>query len=190
MAVITFNDAYRLALEAGATEDEARTLAAIAGAESSYNTEIHGDIGLQDATWGPSVGLWQIRSVKSQTGTGDVRDINKLADPVENAKSALSILRSQGWKAWSTYTNGSYKKYLDGKVSAAVGPSTAASTASHALGANLAAKVGPGSVLAQTAGFLSGKPASETLGHLTSSTGDSLGSRLDQIMSFLGGTHV
>lgn len=71
------------------------------------------------------------------------------------------------------------------------GVGTVASTVEnkeHALGANLAAKVTAGNVLAQTQGFLTGKKPSETLGHLTSPSGDSLGSRLEQIMDFIGGS--
>jgi hypothetical protein len=72
-----------------------------------------GDIGLQNGTWGPSVGLWQIRSLKAQYGTGGDRDASRLTDPAFNAKAMVSISGAgANWRPWSTYTHGSYKKYL------------------------------------------------------------------------------
>jgi hypothetical protein len=75
---------------------------AIALAESGGNPNKPGDVGLQTAHWGPSLGLWQIRSVKSESGKGTVRDATRLKDPTFNAKSMYSI--SNGGKNWGPWT--------------------------------------------------------------------------------------
>jgi hypothetical protein len=75
---------------------------AVATAESGRDPGKKGDIGLQNATWGPSVGLWQIRSLKAEKGKGTVRDETKLTDPVFNAKAMVSISKSGAdWSPWS-----------------------------------------------------------------------------------------
>jgi hypothetical protein len=106
---------YALARNAGLPAVAATLATAVALAESGGRTDAMGDVGLQDATWGPSVGLWQIRSLKAQYGTGQPRDASRLTDPQFNASSMASI--SGGGKnfgPWSTYKNGAYKKYLLG----------------------------------------------------------------------------
>lgn len=103
---------FSLARGAGFDPATAVLMVAIAGAESGWNPEAVGDVGLQDATWGPSVGLWQVRSLRAQSGTGRERDETRLKNPEFNAKAAYTIFKSQGLGAWSAYTNGSYKSYL------------------------------------------------------------------------------
>jgi hypothetical protein len=91
------------AYQAGITSQSGLQAAiAIALAESGGNPNATGDVALQNATWGPSLGLWQIRSVKAETGTGSVRDANQLKNPSFNAKSMHSI--SSGGKNWSPWT--------------------------------------------------------------------------------------
>jgi hypothetical protein len=101
---------YTLAHNAGFDAATSAIMVGISSAESEgFQTDILGDVDLEDATWGPSVGLWQIRSLKAQTGTGGPRDVTRLTDPVFNAQSAYSIYKGQGLKAWTTYTDGAYK---------------------------------------------------------------------------------
>lgn len=64
---------------------------AIAMAESGGDPTKLGDLTLQDSEWGPSVGLWQIRSRKAEKGKGSTRDADRLTDPAFNAKSMMSI---------------------------------------------------------------------------------------------------
>lgn len=119
---------YTLARNAGLSPAAATTATAVALAESGGRTDAVGDVSLEDATWGPSVGLWQIRSLKAQTGTGQPRDASRLTDPQFNAASMASI--SGGGKsfgAWTTYTKGTYKKYVDEVGSTQVTASDAAS---------------------------------------------------------------
>jgi len=81
--------------------------------EFQANFSAVGDQELADEIWGFSYGGFQIRSLRSQKGTGGLRDEEKLLTPRFNCKSAVKIKRSWGsWKAWSTYTSGMYKAYL------------------------------------------------------------------------------
>ena len=112
MAVISPAQAYTLARNAGFNPAAAAIMAAIAGGESGYRTDAEGDKGITTSVWGPSVGLWQIRSLKADTGTGRPRDASRLKDPVFNAKAAYSVYKSQGYNAWSVYSSGAYRKFL------------------------------------------------------------------------------
>ena len=87
---------------------------AIAIAESSLNQNAVGDISLQTEKWGPSVGLWQIRTLKpAYLHLEPVRDYTKLFNPLENAKAAYQISKGgTDFSAWSTYVNNSYAKYI------------------------------------------------------------------------------
>lgn len=131
-------DIYNLARSAGFSVDQAVIATAVALAESSGNPNNIGDVGLQNATWGPSIGLWQIRSVKAETGKGSSRDASHLKDPVFNAQAAYAISNhGTNWEPWTTFTNGAYKGTLP-RVLAALGvtsgqqpPDTAAGGTSY-----------------------------------------------------------
>jgi LysM domain-containing protein/lysozyme-like protein len=71
-----------------------------------------GDLDLVNDTWGPSFGGFQIRSLKSQKGTGQYRDGDELLKVAFNCESARTIYLNSGWGAWSTYSSGMYKAYL------------------------------------------------------------------------------
>lgn len=87
-------------------------MSAIAMAESNGgNPRAHNPIPPDD-----SYGLWQINMIgkygparRKQFG---ITSNDALYNPSINAKAAAIILKEQGVKAWSTYTNGAYKKYL------------------------------------------------------------------------------
>jgi hypothetical protein len=114
VATLTPAQIYSLAMNAGFSAANAAVATAIALAESGGRTEAQGDLGLQNGTWGPSVGLWQIRSLKAETGKGTPRDASKLTDPQFNAQAAYVISNGgANFKPWTTYTNGAYKKKLD-----------------------------------------------------------------------------
>jgi hypothetical protein len=122
MATLSPSQIYTLLLQGGFAPDDARMMTAIAAAESSRNPGAVGDVGLQTATWGPSVGLFQIRTLKAETGTGSDRDIQRLMNnPAEQVKAALNISNGgRNLRPWSTYTNGSYRKFLDEPLQAGV----------------------------------------------------------------------
>jgi len=104
--------AYQLARDEGFSRAGAYTMAGIAGGESGYCTQAKGDKRIQTAKWGPSVGPWQIRSLKADRGTGRARDELALTDPVFNAKVAREVYLAQGFPAWGAYTNGTFRQFL------------------------------------------------------------------------------
>lgn len=136
--------AARAAYNAGFRGDSLVTAVAIAGAESSYNPGAVGDVGLQNSKWGPSVGMWQNRTLKNPeqwSGVDRKRDINQIGGSgnlQNNANIAYDISKNgTNFRPWSTFTDGAYKKYLDGAKTAvdnmcnpnpAPAPNTIAST--------------------------------------------------------------
>ena len=106
---------FTLLQQGGFSREQARTMTAIAQAESARDPGAVGDIGLQNRTFGPSVGLFQIRTVKAETGKGTDRDIEHLTGNVQaQVKAALHISNNgTNFRPWSTFTSGSFRKFLD-----------------------------------------------------------------------------
>ena len=71
-----------------------------------------GDEHLMDATWDASYGLYMVRALRAERGTGLPRDRTRLADPEFNCRSALIIFHAQGFNAWTVYQTGQHKAYL------------------------------------------------------------------------------
>jgi hypothetical protein len=106
---------YALARDVGQLDPAAAAVAtAVALAESGGRTDAEGDIGLQDGKWGPSIGLWQIRSLKAEYGKGQsVRDGARLKDPQFNAFAMATISNhGKNFNPWTTFTSGKYKSQL------------------------------------------------------------------------------
>lgn len=122
MARLTYAQVYALARRTGLDHPKAIIATAIAGGESGLDPAAVGDRSLQTATWGPSVGLWQVRSLNADTGTGRTRDRTRLADPAFNARSMFSISEGgRDWSPWSVYKSGTYRKHLPAAQAAAGG---------------------------------------------------------------------
>jgi hypothetical protein len=100
-----------------------QTAFAVALAESGGRAKAIGDEGIQNKTYGPSIGPFQIRSLKDPKKFGESgqwRDPKRLFDPSFNIKAAWNISnQGKNWKAWSAYTNGSFSKFLDDAEAAA-----------------------------------------------------------------------
>lgn len=112
----------------GGNRDAQILYGAIARAERSFNSTELGDTTLEDATWGPSVGIFQIRSLKAQFGTGQPRDASRLEDPDFCTNSASII--SEHWTnphPWSTFGNGDYEAHLSESKAAVVAQEPSAS---------------------------------------------------------------
>lgn len=106
-------DTAKVARQAGFSGASLVMAVAIAGAESRFKATATGDQHLQTNKWGPSVGLWQIRTLTPDyLQMEPVRDINKLYSPLANAKAAYAISK-QGtdWSPWSTYANKAYQEF-------------------------------------------------------------------------------
>lgn len=86
---------------------EVVTATAVGLAESNGRTEAQGDLTIQTSKWGPSVGVFQIRTLWDHRGTGDTRDIDALTDPLFNAAAARTIFDGAGgrWTPWGAYTH-------------------------------------------------------------------------------------
>lgn len=95
----------RLALSVLNDAESAAEALAIARAENrGHDPHAKGDTGLVDEKWGPSIGIWQVRSLHAQEGTGRPRDATKLTNPEFNARSMASISSGgSDWSAWSTW---------------------------------------------------------------------------------------
>jgi hypothetical protein len=96
-------------------------MAAIALAESGGNTQAHNAKPPDD-----SYGLWQINMINKlgpeRRKAFKIKSNDELFDPKKNADAMIIILRQQGLKAWSTYSNGSYKKFSHGKIDPGTNP--------------------------------------------------------------------
>lgn len=113
MAQLDAVQVYALAREAGLPRDAAIIATAIAKGESGHRTDAVGDTSLTNATWGPSIGLWQVRSLRSHTGTGKARDGERLANPTFNAESMATISNGgRNWSPWTVYKTGAYRQHL------------------------------------------------------------------------------
>lgn len=111
------------AKRAGWSGSDLAIAVAVALAESGGDPSNIGDISWQDKTWGPSVGLWQIRSLNADKGTGRTRDEVANKDPQTNANHAHEIWAQSGWKPWTTYVTGKYLIYMPRAIPAAGGAS-------------------------------------------------------------------
>ncbi|WP_435798369.1 peptidoglycan-binding protein [Streptomyces decoyicus] len=108
-----------LATQVGFTGSDINIAAAVAMAESRGDPAAVGDEGLADNKWGPSFGLFQIRSLRHPERfppPDALRIPGKLKDPLYNAKTAKAIkdAHTHGWNQWSTFTSGAYRQHMDG----------------------------------------------------------------------------
>lgn len=103
---------------AGARGEQLVTLAALTEGESGRKVDSLGDVDIQDATWGPSAGVFQIRTVKAQRGTGQTRDVDRVATLDGGARSAVelwdqSVARGKpGGQPWSAWQRGWHESYI------------------------------------------------------------------------------
>lgn len=90
---------------------------AIAQAESNCKPDMVGDVKLENDKWGPSIGLWQIRSLhhpEKYAGADGMRIEERLYDSQYNANIAFLISnKGLDFNPWSTYTSKNYRKYIN-----------------------------------------------------------------------------
>jgi hypothetical protein len=163
VTVLTLPQVAQAARDAGFQGEQLITAIAVSCAENgSHDPARLGDVSLENSTWGPSVGLWQIRSLRADYGTGRTRDQTHLTDPTFNARSAYSISSSgRDFGPWSTYdasskhphNNGAYRQFLTDARNAATQTSSTSSTGATAqAGTPLIAAAQGGSLLPLTIG--------------------------------------
>jgi hypothetical protein len=104
---------YDALVAGGFSPAAARTMYGIAGAESGYRPDAVGDVGLENSTWGPSYGYFQVRTLKN--GVDPNRNLSSLQSGGLAKQVAAAYAISNGGKnfqPWSTYNSGSYRKFL------------------------------------------------------------------------------
>ena len=108
------NQIRKLAHGAGWRGRNVDIAVAVAWAESKGRTCAVGDVSLQTGKWGPSIGLFQIRSLNAERGTGSTRDQNVNSDPRVNLRHAYKVWQEAGgsWRPWSTWLHGTYRQFL------------------------------------------------------------------------------
>lgn len=77
---------------------------AIVLAESGGYEAALGDYLLADDKWGPSEGLWQIRTRRDEAG--------KYCDALTNSAEAYLRWKRSGWRAWGAANSGAYLKFM------------------------------------------------------------------------------
>lgn len=106
------NDICESLRKAGFQENQLNLMMAISRAESGWRIEALGDTTITNKTWGPSVGVLQVRTINPGRPQGcRVREQLNMNLDAQTA-CGYQIYRSQGYKAWSVYLNGAYKKFL------------------------------------------------------------------------------
>lgn len=115
--ILTHEQVYALARNAGCNNAQAIIATAITNPESGRNTRNVGDQTL--AKYG-SRGLWQIFSGAHSLHELGIKSYDDLFDPYVNAR-AMWIVSVHGttWHPWSTYNDGAYKPYVPRAAAAA-----------------------------------------------------------------------
>lgn len=114
MGSLSYQALESLWTSAGGSQALAPTMAAIAIAESGGNPSA---LNNNPLTKDYSVGLWQINYYGGLYGPRSQQFGSPsalLASPTAQARAAVSIANQQGLSAWSTYTSGAYRQYLNG----------------------------------------------------------------------------
>lgn len=114
MTARTTGEIYQALRAAGFSRSSAVLMTAVGLGESGGNDTAIGDTALADATWGPSVGVLQERTLKAQTGTGGTRDITWLQGNLDHQAAAAYEISARGttFAPWTVFTTGAYQQYL------------------------------------------------------------------------------
>ena len=119
MATLSTDQIRTLLTTAGFPKNSTVTddMVGIAYAESGGDPNSHNSKPPDD-----SYGLWQINMLGSlgpaRRKQFGISTNTQLFDPQTNARAAYVVYKSQGLNAWTTYKNGEYLKYMNGKTSA------------------------------------------------------------------------
>lgn len=147
MSQLTGPVVARAAAGAGFTGDALVTIVAIGHRESGWDDTAQGDLTIQTGEWGPSVGVWQIRTLKAETGTGSDRDIAALLGHLDRQAAAAWTISGHGsnWGPWQT-PNGLAQEHVDAAVAAVSGVVGAGATASSSSSSSSSSS-GPGGIV-------------------------------------------
>jgi autotransporter adhesin len=115
-----------VAIASGWRGDDAVTAVAIGLAETDGRPDdaAVGDVSLETAKWGPSIGIWQCRTLKAERGTGSDRDELALkGDARRQGSAAFHIWQEKHNKftPWTTYVDGKYLLFMPRAKAAVAG---------------------------------------------------------------------
>jgi hypothetical protein len=133
MAKLSADEIRGFAKGAGFSGKDLDIAVAVAFAESGGNPRSHNGTPPDN-----SYGLMQINMLggmgPERRAKFNLKSNEDLYDPATNMRVARGIFKGSGWKAWTTYTRGTYKKYMSDTGDAAtegVTTSTATATPSN-----------------------------------------------------------
>jgi len=114
---LTDTQVANLAVTGGWRGEDAVKAVAVAFAEhrgKRVDSDARGDVALQTQKWGPSVGVWQIRSLNAERGRGTTRDEQANLSPTTNAAHAHTIWQEAAgsFSPWSTFLSGQYLLFV------------------------------------------------------------------------------
>jgi LysM repeat protein len=114
VAILGDQQIARHVVDGGFVGEERVVAVAIVLAESGGRTDAIGDVALENATFGPSVGLFQIRSLRADKGSGRTRDELANVDPATNARHARQVFLEAGsrFTPWSTFNHDTHRQFL------------------------------------------------------------------------------
>ena len=110
----------RLAHNVGWRDRDVIIATAVCSAESSRytqadNTDAQGQPTNPDGSI--DYGLWQINSVHlGQVIAGSPVTVERLLDPVQNARIAYALWLDQSWTPWAAYGSGAYQAQVEGAI--------------------------------------------------------------------------
>lgn len=112
MAKLSRSELRQLVTSAGFTGKDVDIAVAVILAESGGNPRAHNAVPPDD-----SYGLFQVNMLGAlgpdRRKRYGLKANTDLYDPATNARVAYGIFKGSGWKAWTTYTRGAYKKYME-----------------------------------------------------------------------------
>lgn len=112
--ILSIDQVAELAWGAGLRGEPLAVSIAVSKGESGFDADAVGDEHLADAKWGPSLSLWQIRSLRpAYLYLEPIRDPTKLMDPAYNARAMYQISKGgNDFTPWSVFTSGAYRNHL------------------------------------------------------------------------------
>ncbi len=98
----------------GFTGERIEQMLGISLAEGGRQISCSADESLANSKWGVSYGVYSIRTLKAETGSGSCRDIQRLTNNLHEQTICAYEISGQGktLNAWSTWTNGRWKRYI------------------------------------------------------------------------------
>lgn len=99
----------------GFTGDRLTQMLGISLAEGGRQTNCIADENLTTSKWDYSVGIYSIRTLKADYGTGSCRDLARLKGNVREQTICAWEISGQGksLQPWSTFTNGKWRSYVN-----------------------------------------------------------------------------